>query len=253
VTARLAGTPAVFTAADRVKPLRRAMRLYLVREADASKVRTRFDRRLAFVAQIAPDRNVHGLATFTVPPLDSGDYVAAVWCPDCAKTSAGRTFFTLPLRRDVSARYQPLMRLHVDMPSATARCPVTLPRGGKPPLTRRPQPQWHGNSLLWTWLALDGTFEAGRDNQGWEGDPPGSIADKLYWFARSYGNLTVRGERLDSDAPPLVVHSVNLGSSPSWSGPTWATAVSFPSEGCWRLTARLGDVSLSYVMRVVRR
>ena len=32
---------------------------------------------------------------------------------------------------------------------------------------------------------------------------------------------------------------------------SWASAVEFPSEGCWRLTGRVQDVSLSYVVKVV--
>jgi hypothetical protein len=31
----------------------------------------------------------------------------------------------------------------------------------------------------------------------------------------------------------------------------WASAVKFPSEGCWRLTGRVGDIALSYVVKVV--
>ena len=106
--------------------------------------------------------------------------------------------------------------------------------------------------LAWTWLARDGVFTATPDNQGWPGDPPGSIATKLYWFASVDGLLKVEGERLDAASPPMVVHRVNRGQSSSWRGPTWATPVTFPSEGCWRLTARLGDVSLSYVLEVTR-
>jgi hypothetical protein len=28
------------------------------------------------------------------------------------------------------------------------------------------------------------------------------------------------------------------------------SAVSFPTPGCWRLTARVGDVSLTYVVQI---
>jgi hypothetical protein len=32
----------------------------------------------------------------------------------------------------------------------------------------------------------------------------------------------------------------------------WASAVVFAGEGCWRITGRVRDVSLTFVVRVVR-
>jgi hypothetical protein len=235
-----------------VRPFRRPIRVYLVPNRLAEEVHTRFDQRLRFVGQVVPDRNGRGIATFTVPPLDTDDYAAAAWCPDCARYSFGRTFFILAVNDDVVPRYRPLMKLRVEMPSVSHACPVTIPRGGKPPRTQRPQPYWHGNGLLWTWLPLDGTFEGKPENDGWPGDPPGSIGTKLYWFGLQGDGLTLTGERLDAESPPLVVHRVNSGQASFWAGPTWATPVSFPTEGCWRLTARLQDITLSYVLKVVR-
>jgi hypothetical protein len=60
----------------------------------------------------------------------------------------------------------------------------------------------------------------------------------------------VRGERLDAPSPPLKVLNVFWGHSSTgkWS---WATPVEFPSEGCWRISGRVDDVSLTYVGRVV--
>jgi hypothetical protein len=31
----------------------------------------------------------------------------------------------------------------------------------------------------------------------------------------------------------------------------WASAVKFPSEGCWRISGRVRDITLSYVVRVI--
>jgi hypothetical protein len=99
VTVRLGGTSSGFTLAKRVKPFKPPIRIYLVRNGVADNVRTRFDRRLHFIGQIVPDKNTHGSLTFSLPPLDSGAYVAAAWCPGCARYSAGRTFFVVPSPR----------------------------------------------------------------------------------------------------------------------------------------------------------
>jgi hypothetical protein len=145
------------------------------------------------------------------------------------------------------------MALRVQMPTVTETCPVTIPRGRKPPPSSAASPEWHGNGFLWTRLAQDGVFAPPPENVGWPGDPKGSIGTKLYWFARIGGIFTLKGQRLDAPSSPLVVHSVNRGQSDVWRGPTWATAVTFPSEGCWRLTARVEDISLTFVLKVDRR
>ena len=123
VTVRLGGTPASFTLADRKRPFKRAMRLYLVPNGIAGEVRSRFDPRLHFVGRLVPDKNTRGLLTFTVPPVDTDDYAVAAWCPGCARYSSGRTFFTLPVPG--VSRYRDLMHLRVTMPSAADACPVT--------------------------------------------------------------------------------------------------------------------------------
>jgi hypothetical protein len=58
-------------------------------------------------------------------------------------------------------------------------------------------------------------------------------------------DLIVTGERLDAPSAPMRVLAVR------WSGSSWRTASTFPGEGCWRISGRLGDISLTYVVRVV--
>jgi hypothetical protein len=251
VTVRTGGTPASFTPRQRTKPYQRPIRLYVVPNEIADEVHTRFDSRLHFVGSLVPDKKGRGVLTFTVPPLGTDDYAAAAWCPACARYSFGRAFFVLRVGEDTAFRYRPLMLIRVEMPDPTEACPVTIPRGGKPGPSSGSSPHWYGNGLVWTRLPLDGVYVPSRGNVGWPGDPDGSVATKLYWFARIGGTFTLEGERLDALAPRLVVHGVNRGQSEMWRGPTWATPVSFPTEGCWRLTARLEDVSLSFVMKVV--
>src|SRR6266508_6489076 len=93
VMIRTGGTPKDFMVSRRVKPLQRAIRLYLVPVDLASRVHSRFDARLSFVGRIVPDRNFRALTTFSVPPLGAGSYTIAYWCPACAAYSRGRTFF----------------------------------------------------------------------------------------------------------------------------------------------------------------
>ena len=235
VTVRLGGTPAGFEHADRERPYRHPVRVYLVRDELAREITSRLDSRLHFVGSIAPDRDSRGVLTFQVPPLDTGRYAAAAWCPECARYSAGRTFFVLPRPR--VSRFREQMTLAVRMPNATRdSCPVTIPRG--------PQGRYT-NGLLYTTLNRYGYMRpVARD---------GTLFNKLPWVPLRglRGELIVRGERLDAPGRMRVL-AVNWGSAsrgPARTG-SWMSAVEFPSEGCWRISARLGDVALSYVARV---
>ena len=232
VTVRLGGTPAGFTLADRERPFRSAMRIYLVRSDVAGEVRTRFDPRLHFVGRLVPDRDARGVLRFRVPPLDTGAYAVASWCRGCARHSAGRSFFvqTVP---EVS-RYRRWMSLRVRLPDPARFCPVTTPG-------RRSGLFNHGNGLLSSTVPPDGVVVGDRR------EPDGSLFWKPGWLPRGVvtHDLVVTGERLDALAPPMRVLAVR------WGGGSWRTASTFPSEGCWRITGRLGDVSLSYVVWVV--
>ena len=201
------------------------VRLYLLRRELAGEVRSRFDRRLSFIGTIA------GTATtFSVPPLDAGEYVLAYWCRACAPRFAVRT------------------RARLLVGSATA-CPVTLPNRSRPPGQPRSL-AWHGNGLLWASLTANGVYAVSPDRVAADG----SIGNKLIWATRTGSSKpAVSGERLDTPASPLRVLSVNRGSFAGAERPSFASAVAFPTAGCWRLTARLGDLSLTYVVSVVIR
>ena len=60
----------------------------------------------------------------------------------------------------------------------------------------------------------------------------------------------VSGQRIDAAAAPIRVVRVNTGSFADAANPSHMTPVAYPTTGCWRLTARLGDLSLVYVVRV---
>jgi len=245
VTVRTGVTPRNFQSSRRVKPLQPAVRVYLVRTDVAVEVHSRLDPRLSFVGSVVPDRNGRGLVTLSVPPLDSGSYTLAYWCPGCAAYSRGRTFFVQQPEQFVQRyRSQALLRINT-----TQSCPVTLPNANRPPGQPR-SVSWYGNGLLWAGLAADGIYAVPQDRVAADG----SIFNKLPWVTTpSWERPTISGERLDAPAPPLRVIAVNQGSYSGADKPSYMSAVEFPTAGCWRLTARVADVSLSYVVDVVVR
>jgi hypothetical protein len=62
------------------------------------------------------------------------------------------------------------------------------------------------------------------------------------------GKLKIHGRRIDASAPPL---RANI---PDGYGDTGfqATALIFPTEGCWEVTGEVGETRLTFVTRVVR-
>jgi hypothetical protein len=243
VTVRTGSTPRNFAPSQRVKPFQRPIRLYLVREEVADAVRSRLDPRLNFVGSIVPDKNGRALLTFSVPPLDAGTYTIAYWCRACAAYSRGRTFFVQQPDQWISRyRAQALLRV-----ATTESCPVTLPNGNRP----RGQPRlvsWYGNGLLWAGLSSNGVHAVSPERVAADG----SIGNKLLWVTTPpWQKPTISGDRLDAPSSPLRVFGVNTGSFSGAANPSHMSPVSFPAAGCWRMRARVGDLSLTYVVSVV--
>jgi hypothetical protein len=232
VTVRLGGTPATFTLDRREEPFEPAIRVYLVPREVAEDVRSRFDRRLHFVGAIVPDRKFRGVLTFRAPPLDTGRYALAAWCPGCAAHSFGRRFFVQTVPQ--VSRFRRWMGLSLRLPAPSVSCPVTKGQ--------------YGNGFLSVDWADDGVLTMPRE-------PDGTFFNKLGWLPKKgwSGSLTVRGERLDAPGR-LRVLQVNWGhvyvGGVRGRG-SWMSAVKFPSEGCWRITGRVRDITLSYVVKVV--
>ena len=127
--------------------------------------------------------------------------------------------------------------------AAPGRCQVTPPNGNIPPgqhgnpgADRAP---YFGNDRLGTVLYPNGIVREtpGRD---------GSVAQKFPWWRGVRGHLKITDQRLDATAPPLRARI------PAGYGPTGfqATALVFPTQGCWRVQATAGAASLSFVTRV---
>jgi hypothetical protein len=100
--------------------------------------------------------------------------------------------------------------------------------------------------LNWT----DGVLRAGRLPSGGAVaivNPDGSIYAKLGWWRGVPGTFSITGRRIDRSVPPLrtLLHTASypmMGFIPS--------GLTFPTVGCWRVTARQGIGRLSFVVRV---
>jgi hypothetical protein len=135
--------------------------------------------------------------------------------------------------------------------SDTARtCPVTIPgraeRGGSGFDASNFN---YGTDKLRAHLWPRGTLLAGRLPDGGTNatiDPDGSISAKQGWWRGVAGTLRIGGRRLDGSAPPLRAH-VPDGYGPLGFQPAGLT---FPTQGCWRVTGGVGTASLTFVVKV---
>ena len=132
------------------------------------------------------------------------------------------------------------------LPTGDGSCDVTEPNKQAPPGIPPPAGIWHGNGDIWAGLWKDNTIIFKPGGPGFmHGD--GSLEMKIYWVVRGPGPLTVEGRRLDAPSSPLIFTSgprLDDGGNPSM--------VTFPSAGCWDVTAKANGSVLRFVTRVVR-
>jgi hypothetical protein len=125
------------------------------------------------------------------------------------------------------------------------KCPVTDPNGAR--YTAPPAGGNHGNEALVTSLWPEGkvVFEPGGPGFVLE---DGSLLMKWFWWRRLSGQLVIEGRRLDGSAGPLGARI------PKGYGTTGfqATALIFPTPGCWEVTGRVGRRNLTFVTLVVK-
>jgi len=124
-----------------------------------------------------------------------------------------------------------------------ASCPVTVPDMSTVPTGYRYYGNYANDALI---VAL----EPGGKNVVLPDvvRADGSISRKMGMYRRVSGQLTAVGKRLDAPAPPVVgeYDPKGYGDTGFQSG-----AIHFPSEGCWEITATVGDASLTFVTLVV--
>jgi hypothetical protein len=132
---------------------------------------------------------------------------------------------------------------------AMSACPVTEPNGSVPPGEDRDCPNCLGNGELWTVLWADGKVVFDRKSGPGEVRRDGSLSMKFPWWRgpNVQGELAIEGRRLDGPAEPLQAE-IPGGYAPTGIQPT---TLVFPTEGCWEVTGRVGDSSLTFVTAVV--
>ena len=103
----------------------------------------------------------------------------------------------------------------------------------------------YGTGRLWVTLPAGGILHAQRNQPD-----DGLFGTKLGWTPDRDRDLTltVSGRRLDAPGR-MTVKGVFWGHSSTGKG-GWASAVAFPSAGCWRITGRAGPTTVSYVVKV---
>ena len=127
-------------------------------------------------------------------------------------------------------------------------CPVTIGHPIPPATPWRDQlfgwPSAYGNGSLWVGaLWPHGVVIIPPDQI----NPDGSMGMKFGWWRATTGFLTITGRRLDAPAPPLAAQA----SGYALTGFN-ASGVTFPTEGCWRVTGKVGPVTLTFVTFVIR-
>jgi hypothetical protein len=122
-------------------------------------------------------------------------------------------------------------------------CPITQPNGSAPP-GEAPSDMYLGNDLLWTVLWPDGKIIM---TEAHNRKPDGSLSMKWGWWRGLTGPLSIEGRRLDAEATPL------RADIPDGYGETGfqVSALIFPTTGCWEVTGRVGEASLTFVTEVV--
>lgn len=104
----------------------------------------------------------------------------------------------------------------------------------------KPGNVYYKSGALWTILGDGGIVRAQpRDD--------GTIETKVPWWRGVRGRLRITGRRLDGPAPPLRARV------PGGYGPIGfqATALVFPTAGCWSVAGTAGTASLRFLTLVV--
>jgi len=188
-------------------------------------VRSRFDPRLSFIGSVGTSRPAR--LSFTVPPLEPESYALAYWCRGC-----------LPPGKGIATQATPALRVNAPVGEG---CPTTKPNGNAPPGVSKSTWKFHGNGMLAVLLPPNAALTT-NSLGGY----------KMFWVAKSgvRGSFFVNYRRLEPPSSSLDAVTVP-GSLGGYDGPSWASRMSFEA-GCWQITGRVLDVSLSFVVQVVR-
>lgn len=129
---------------------------------------------------------------------------------------------------------------------STADCGVTTPNGiaaGE----AQPDPGSYGNHQVSVWLWPEGKVIFKPGGPGFV-TRNGALGMKFPWRRGVSGRLTIEGRRLDATAPPVRAEVSNGYGDRGFQ----ATYVIFPTPGCWEVTGRVGEASVTFVTQVVK-
>lgn len=123
--------------------------------------------------------------------------------------------------------------------ASSGACPVTRPNASVPPGSTFGA-EFHGNGLLWVGLQPANVVVD-------EPQPNGAVWQKFGWFRGVVGTLTITGRRLDGPAPPLTADVPDGYGDRDFQ----SSGIHFPTAGCWEVTGRAGDATLTFVTLVL--
>ena len=134
-------------------------------------------------------------------------------------------------------------------PRKAFKCEVTKPNGIAAGYAQ-PAPDSYGNQKvsvgpfgLWP----EGTIVFKPDGPGFV-TRSGALGMKFGWLRGVLGKLRIEGRRLDGEAPPLRSEVPDGYGDRGFQ----ATYLIFPTPGCWEVTGRVGDASVTFVTKVVK-
>src|SRR5262249_39834962 len=104
-----------------------------------------------------------------------------------------------------------------------------------------------GNGQLTVALARDGVITFKPGGPGFVLND-GALSMKFGWQRHVPGQLTIDGRRLDGAAAPLRADVPRGYGDIGFQ----ATALIFPTPGCWEVTGHLADATLTFVTQVVK-
>jgi len=135
----------------------------------------------------------------------------------------------------------------VEPQGQVASCAVTVPNGVTAGADETPGSHNFGTRQISVLLWPDSTvvFRAGGPGFLTRSD---ALGMKFPWQRGVPGQLTIEGRRLDGAASPLRAEVPHGYGDRGFQ----ATYVIFPTPGCWEVTGRVGDASLTFVTRVVK-
>jgi len=130
--------------------------------------------------------------------------------------------------------------------AAIDACTVTLPNHSIPPgveASQDTETNIHGHGDLWVTLWPGGKILITKENL----KPDGAIEMKFPWWRGVEGQLVIEGYRQDDPTSMLNAWVPDGYGDIGFQ----STLITFPTEGCWHITGRVGEAELTFVTLVV--